>query len=92
MNSSYDIIKSMLRTEKATSALPENKYLFWVDKKANKVQVRKAVEEIYKVKVDSVNTSIQHGKLRRMRYVQGISADWKKAVVTLKEGSKIEVT
>ncbi|MCX5715427.1 MAG: 50S ribosomal protein L23 [Candidatus Omnitrophica bacterium] len=92
MNSPYDVIKSMLRTEKATAAMPDNKYLFWVDKRANKVQIRKAVEDIYKVKVDFVNTSIQHGKLRRMRQVQGISPDWKKALVTLKEGSKIEVT
>ena len=92
MGSSYDILKSMLRTEKATFLLPENKYLFWVDKKANKIQIRKAVEDIYKVKVASVNTSMQRGKQRRVRYVQGKSPDWKKALVTLREGSKIEVT
>ena len=92
MNSPYDIIKSMLRTEKATVLLPQNKYVFWVDKKANKIQIRQSVEEIYKVKVAAVNTTMQRGKLRRVRYVQGKSPDWKKAVVTLKEGSKIEVT
>lgn len=92
MNSSYDIVKSMLRTEKATALLPDNKYLFWVDKGANKIQIKRAVEEIYKVKVESVNTSMQRGKLRRVRYVQGKSPDWKKALVTLKQGSKIEVT
>ena len=84
MESSYDVIKSMLRTEKASNLLPLNKYLFWVAKKANKVQIRKAVEEIYKVKVESVNTAMQRGKLRRVRYVQGKSPDWKKALVTLK--------
>jgi len=92
MNSPYDIVKSMLRTEKSTLLLPDNKYLFWVDKKSNKVQIKKAVEEIYKVKVDNVNTLMQRGKLRRVRFVQGKSPDWKKALVTLKQGSKIEVT
>jgi len=92
MISPYDVIKALLRTEKATLLLPQNKHLFWVDKRANKVQIRKAVEEIYKVKVVGVNTFMQRGKLRRVRYVQGKSPDWKKALVTLKEGSKIEVT
>ncbi len=92
MDSSYDVIKSMLRTEKATNMLPQNKYMFWVAKKSNKVQIRKAVEEIYKVKVASVNTTMQRGKLRRVRYVQGKSPDWKRALVTLRQGSKIEVT
>lgn len=92
MSSAYDTIKSLLRTEKATMLLPENKYLFWVDKRANKIQIKQAVEEIYKVKVANVNTSMQRGKLRRVRYIQGRSPDWKKALVTLKEGSKIEVT
>ncbi len=92
MNSPYDVIKSMLRTEKATSLFPKNQYLFWVATKANKIEIRKAVEEIYKVKVASVNTSMQRGKLRRVRYVQGKSPDWKRAIVTLREGSKIEVT
>ncbi len=82
----------MLRTEKATTMLSLNKYLFWVDKKANKVEIRKAVEEIYKVKVAGVNTTMQRGKLRRVRSVQGKSPDWKKAVVTLHKGSKIEVS
>lgn len=92
MDSPYDIVKSMLRTEKSTALLPQNKYLFWVEKRANKIQIKKAVEDIYKVKVESVNTSMQRGKLRKVRYVQGKSPDWKKALVTLKEGSKIEVT
>jgi large subunit ribosomal protein L23 len=92
MKSSYDTVKSMLRTEKSTLLLPDNKYLFWVDRRANKLQIKKAVEEIYKVKVADVNTLMQRGKLRRVRYVQGKSPDWKKALVTLKTGSKIEVT
>jgi ribosomal protein L23 len=47
MTNSYDVIKSMLRTEKSTLFLPDNKYLFWVDKRENKVQIKRAVEEIY---------------------------------------------
>ena len=89
MEAPQDIVKSMLRTEKATVLLPENKYIFWVDKKANKIQIKRAVEEIYKVKVAAVNTSMQRGKKRRVRYVQGKTPDWKKAVVKLMPGERI---
>jgi large subunit ribosomal protein L23 len=92
MNSPYDVIKSMLRTEKSTALLPQNKYLFCVDRRAKKFQTKKAVEDIYNVKVASVNTAIQMGKMRRVRYVAGKASDWKKALVTLRQGSKIEVT
>ncbi|MFH1847920.1 MAG: 50S ribosomal protein L23 [Candidatus Omnitrophota bacterium] len=92
MKTSYDVIKSMMRTEKGTNLLIENKYLFLVARNANKIQIKRAVEEIYKVKVRDVNTVMCRGKKRRVRYVQGKTPDWKKAVVTLKEGSKIEVT
>lgn len=89
----YIVIKSLMRTEKAAEVYqPENKYLFLVDKRANKIQIRAAVEEIYKVKVEEVNTSISAGKLKRVRYQLGKTPDTKKAVVTLKEGEKIEVT
>ena len=91
-NDFYDIIRVPRITEKGARLQTLNKYLFWVDKKANKIQIKAAVEEIYKVKVASVNTTMQRGKQRRVRYVQGKSPDWKKAIVTLKEGSKIEVT
>ena len=92
MKSSYDIVKSLLRTEKGTRLLEQNKYIFWVDKKANKIQIKQSVENVYKVKVKDVNTVMSRGKKRRVRYVQGKTPDWKKAIVTLKEGSKIEVT
>jgi len=88
----YDIIHTLVRTEKGTMLEPERKYLFQVAKKANKIQIKKAIEEIYKVKVQSVNTSIVRGKLKRVRQVQGSTTAWKKAVVTLKDGHKIEVT
>jgi len=91
MISSYDIIKSMLRTEKSTRFEPEGKYLFLVDISANKIQIKRAVEEIYKVKVKDVNTLISAGKLRKVRYQLGKTPDFKKAIVTLKEGQKIEI-
>ena len=92
MVSSYDIIKALIRTEKSALYEPEGKYLFLVDKSANKIQIKRAVEQIYKVKVRDVNTFICSGKLRRVRYQLGRTPDIKKAIVTLKEGQKIEVT
>lgn len=88
----YDIVKNLLRTEKGTLIEPQRKYVFQVASNANKVAVRRAVEEIYKVKVDFVNTSMVPGKLKRVRQDQGRTTPWKKAVVTLKDGHKIEVT
>ena len=91
MSASYDIIKSLLRTEKSTLFEPEGKYLFLVINSANKIQIKRAVEEVYKVKVKDVNTLIARGKLKRVRYQLGRAPDTKKAVVTLKEGQKIEI-
>ncbi|KPK39737.1 MAG: 50S ribosomal protein L23 [Omnitrophica WOR_2 bacterium SM23_29] len=87
----YKIIRSLLHTEKGTALAPINKYVFEVDRRANKSEIKKAVEEIYKVKVKKVNTMIMPGKLRRVRYVAGKTADWKKAVVTLQQGQKIDI-
>jgi large subunit ribosomal protein L23 len=92
VNTCYDVIKTLIRTEKGTFLEPERKYLFEVARNSNKIEIKKAIEEIYKVKVQDVNTSIVSGKLKRVRQQQGITASWKKAVVTLKEGQKIEVT
>jgi large subunit ribosomal protein L23 len=92
MKSSYQIIKALLRTEKSTMQEPQRKYLFLVDKQAKKIEIKKAVQEIYKVKVNSVNTLILPGKLRRVRYQQGLTPDYKKAIVTVAEGQKIEVS
>ena len=92
MKDARTVILSPLRTEKGTAMLPLNKYMFWVDKRANKVDVKHAVEEIYKVKVDKVNTTTVKGKKKRVRYAEGKTADWKRAIVTLSEGHKIDVT
>ena len=92
MRTCYDIVKTIIRTEKGTLQEPERKYFFWVDNRANKLEIKNAVEEIYKVKVQSINTIIVAGKRKRVRQELGYTPDWKKAVVTLKEGQKIETT
>lgn len=91
MKNPHDVVKGMIRTEKGAALLPMNKYIFWVDKSANKIEIGSAIEDIYKVKVEKVNSIMMRGKLKRVRYVIGKTSDWKKAVVTLKEGSKIDV-
>ena len=91
MKNPHDVVKGLLRTEKGANIMAMNKYLFWVDKKSNKIEIRKAVEGIYKVKVDNVNTLTVKGKPKRVRYTMGKTSDWKKAIVTLKSGEKIDV-
>ena len=92
MKSPYSVILSPIRTEKGTRMLPFNKYIFCADISANKIEIKHAIEEIYKVKVKSVNTVIVGGKKRRVRFAEGKTPDWKKAIVTLKQGDKIDVT
>ncbi|MFH0762474.1 MAG: 50S ribosomal protein L23 [Candidatus Omnitrophota bacterium] len=91
MNSAHDIIKALIHTEKTTLCEPQGKYLFLVENSANKIQIRRAVEDIYKVKVKDVNTFVSLGKLKRVRHQLGRTSDLKKAVVTLRQGQKIEV-
>ena len=91
MNYAQDIIKALIRTEKSTLAEPKGKYLFLVSPEANKIQIKRAVEAVYKVKVNDVNTFVSMGKLKRVRHHLGRTSDLKKAIVTLKEGQKIEV-
>ena len=88
----YDIVKTLVRTEKSAAQETDRKYFFEVATRSNKIQIKNAVEEIYKVKVQSIRTVIVPGKLKRVRSEYGYKSDWKKAVVTLKEGQKIEVT
>jgi large subunit ribosomal protein L23 len=88
---SYEVIRNMLRTEKGVSLEKGRKYFFRVAVTATKPDVKKAVEEIYKVKVAAVNIINVIGKRKRVRTKYGYTSDWKKAVVTLKENNKIEV-
>ena len=85
----YDIIKRPVITEQAMAETEAKKYTFEVAKDANKIQIAKAVEEIFGVKVAKVNTLNVQGKAKRMgRYPAGRRPDWKKAVVTLTGDSK----
>ena len=88
MKSAYDIIKKPVQTEKSYDHLPEKVYTFIVDKNANKVENRKAVEEIFGVKVDTVHTINSLGKMKRQGATQGRRASTKKAFVKLKKDSK----
>ena len=92
MITAYDIVKTLVRTEKGTVLEAGGKYLFHVASDATKIDIKRAVEEIYKVKVAGVNTTVMPGKLKRVRQELGYTSDWKKAIVTLKEGQKIEIT
>ncbi len=90
MKAHYQVIKGPLITEK-THALKEagNKVTLKVAVDANKIEIRKAVEEIFKVKVLSVNTIRLKGKKKRLGRTEGVRPDWKKAIVTLAPGEKL---
>lgn len=92
MKEAYSVVKSLIHTEKGTNMGARNKYLFWVDSAANKIDIKSAIENIYNVTVTGVNTMIVSGKPKRLRYQAGMTPDWKKAIVTLKAGNKIEVS
>ena len=93
MRNSADIIKQVLLTEKGTRLSEEqNKYLFRVSKEANKVEIKRAVEELFSVRVMAVNTMCRKGKKRRQRTAQhGTTAAWKRAVVTLNAEDSINL-
>ncbi len=85
---SYDIIIRPILSEKSYADIPNKKYTFEVAKKANKIEIKEAVEEIFGVKVASVNTCNTDGKLKRQGKTQGYTSDYKKAFVQLKADSK----
>lgn len=88
----YRIIKRSLITEKSTIAKDEsNKYVFEVDRGANKIQIGMAVEKVFKVKVMDVHVMNVRGKKKRVGKILGEKRSWKKAVVTLAPGSRIEI-
>ena len=78
-----DIIIKPIITEKSNSSIQEGKYTFKVAKKATKVEIRNAVEKLFGVKVLKVNTINVNGKTKRVRYKEGKTPDWKKAIVTI---------
>jgi large subunit ribosomal protein L23 len=87
----YQIIKRPLVTEKTTLAKEANQYYFEVDRRANKIEIGRAVEKLFKVKVVNVRTMNMLGKKKRVGRVLGRKRDWKKAIVTLAPGSSIEI-
>ena len=91
MNKNYDIIYAPIITEKSALMANENKYAFKVSPKANKNQIKEAIEKIFNVQVVSINTSVSHPKKRRVGKYTGKTKKVKKAIVKLKEGSKIEL-
>ena len=88
----YDVIVSPVITEKATAQSEYNKVVFNVSKDATKPQIKEAVEKLFDVKVKSVNTLVRKGKVKIFRGRRGVQSDVKKAVVTLEEGQKIDIT
>lgn len=84
------IIKPVI-TEHSVDLMAQNKYTFKVDKGANKIEIKKAIEEIFKVRVVNVATMRVKGKKKRMGRYQGMTSEWKKAIVTLAEGETIEI-
>jgi len=88
----YQIIKKPLVTEKGTKLTAEaNQYVFEVSPHANRTEIKKAIENVFKVKVEKVRTMIVRGKVKSFRMNRGRRPNWKKAYVTLKEGEKIEL-
>ena len=88
----FDIIKRPLDTEKLDRMRDrENKFAFEIDMKANKTEIKQAIEAIFKVKVVTIKTAIVRGKFRRIGRNEGRRPNWKKAIVTLKEGDAISL-
>jgi large subunit ribosomal protein L23 len=88
----YDVIRSPVVTEKATIAAEQNQVVFNVAKSATKPEIKAAVEALFKVKVKGVNTLVRKGKVKRFRGFVGKRDDVKKAIVTLEEGQRIDIT
>lgn len=86
-----DIIIKPVVTEKSMNLLADNKYTFIVDKRSNKTEIKNAIEDIFKVKVDKVYTLIVKGKPKRMGKFEGRTSDRKKAIISLKPGQKIKL-
>jgi len=86
----YEVLRRPVITEKSTTLQEQSKYAFEVDEKANKPLIKQAVEKAFKVNVKSVNIIGVPGKMRRVGRRQVMTRSWKKAIVTLRVGDKIE--
>ncbi len=91
MREAYEVLKKPIVSEKAVILMEDNKYSFVVDKNANKIEIKHAVEKAFNVTVLNVTTRNLKGKLKRMGRYEGKRPDTKRAIVTLKPGDKIEM-
>jgi large subunit ribosomal protein L23 len=91
VKTSRDIVIRPVVSEKSYAGLDRNTYTFLVDKRANKTEIKEAIQQIWNVKVTSVRTLNRKGKTKRRRFTVGKRADEKRAIVTLVEGDKIEI-
>jgi large subunit ribosomal protein L23 len=89
MRNPYEVLVKPIVTEKTSDLMAENKYTFKVDKAANKIEIKHAVEAIFKVNVVDVKTMNMPGKLKRQGKTSGMTSEWKKAIVTLKDGQRL---
>jgi len=87
----HQIVRRILQTERTSALMAENKYVFEVDRRADKPQIKRAVEAMFKVTVADVRTMNVRGKIKTMGRFSGKRPDWKKAVVTLAEGNTIDI-
>jgi large subunit ribosomal protein L23 len=91
MRNPYEVLIKPVVTEKSSGLMAEGKYTFRVDKAANKIEIKYAVESIFKVDVADVRTMNMPGKLKRQGKTQGMTPAWKKAIVTLKPGQTLPI-
>ncbi len=91
MSDLHQIVRRILQTERTSALMAENKYVFEVDRRADKPQIKRAVEAMFKVTVADVRTMNVRGKIKTMGRFSGKRPDWKKAVVTLAEGNTIDI-
>ncbi len=91
MRQPTEIVKGILQTEKGARVAVHDQFFLRVAADANKVEIRQAVEALFGVDVKGVNTQLAHGKWRRLSSRWGRQSDWKKAIVTLAKGQKIEM-
>ena len=90
LDKAYEIIKRPITTEKSTNLQQFNQYTFIVAKNSNSSEIKQAIEQLFKVKVLKINTSISRGKMKSFKGDYGFRKDFKKAIVTLKEGNTID--
>lgn len=92
MNFTEVLIAPILSEKSVITKDEQNRYTFRVNPKSNKTEIKKAIETLFKVKVTAVRTAILPGKLHRVGRYEGYRSDWKKAIVTVKAGQKIDMT